>query len=621
MHLLLKQPYLSIHAMKEVDLPSFLAVVGRNGVGKTQLLDAIVQGHVSVSNITLSEIQKYDINTFTPANPARVSWGNCLFAERTAERYLSGGQSRAPIDVAKDLFSDATRELNGADRGHFVDQLRAKVRQLPDFKCFQKFAGPEAVVSYSVAVLREVIQPLQSRSQPSQRRRQRTSDHKTRTCGGDPAILLTLSMKLAGKLPHELTRDDILRAAYYEGDTIANTISQAFTRYKVEQYSWAHTHGEAGQGTVQNLMSNYRRINTPPWVLLRQNLDQLREASDDPQLFNFEFSDPEADEIIFADHVNYSFQAEFRNRTTGESYSLNSLSSGEKILMSLCLAAFNQAMGQGRPKLLLFDELDAVLHPSMISSFIRGLKTQFVDRGTHIMLATHSVTTVSILEDDEIYRLARNGHAIDIQPVPKSDAVLDLSEGLATIDTGLRIAASNESAPVTILTEGHNALHLKKWAGLFFADHVDVFVDLPARTGKDQLLAYGQFLSRVTGNSHFLIVWDCDAKSRAERLAAELSDVANVTAFAFDHRDNEIAPKGIENKYDEAVLKPFSNRLLDDNGVELRRTLANEKKSDFARHMFANGEPEDFVYFEDLRATVVKILRKLEIDGFASDSF
>ncbi len=45
-------------------------------------------------------------------------------------------------------------------------------------------------------------------------------------------------MKLTGTFPHELLRDDILRAAHYEGKTLANQVSQAFTRYKVEQYSW-----------------------------------------------------------------------------------------------------------------------------------------------------------------------------------------------------------------------------------------------------------------------------------------------------------------------------------------------------------------------------------------------
>ena len=91
----------------------------------------------------------------------------------------------------------------------------------------------------------------------------------------------------------------------------------------------------------------------------------MREASDDPELFNFEFSDPENEKITFLHHAQYSFEAKFRNRSTGESYSVESLSSGEKILMSLCLAAFNRNMGRRQPGLLLLDELDAVLHPSM----------------------------------------------------------------------------------------------------------------------------------------------------------------------------------------------------------------------------------------------------------------
>ena len=134
------------------------------------------------------------------------------------------------------------------------------------------------------------------------------------------------------------------------------------------------------------------------------------------------------------------------------------------------------------------------------------------------------------------------------------------------------------------------------------------------------MLTYGQFLSRVMGNTHFLIVWDCDAKNNAEKLAAELSEVSKVTAFAFDHRENRIAPKGIENKYDETVLKPYSNRLVDDNGVELHRTLDNSRKEDFARDIYANGEPRHFVHFGDLRATVNRILQNADVAQFTCNS-
>ena len=103
-------------------------------------------------------------------------------------------------------------------------------------------------------------------------------------------------------------------------------------------------------------------------------------------------------------------------------------------------------------------------------------------------MATHSITTVSLLEDGEIYRLVRDGSRVDIQPAAKSEAVSELSEGLATIDTGLKVIASKRSAPIMILTEGHNALHLKKWASLFFPSQVDVFEGLPTELVKTNYL-------------------------------------------------------------------------------------------------------------------------------------
>ena len=149
-------------------------------------------------------------------------------------------------------------------------------------------------------------------------------------------------MRLSHKLPHEVTREDILRASHFEGKTIGNQLSQIFARYKVEQYVWAHTEGEKGEKTINCLMSEYRNAHRPPWEILKESLDQMREASDDPELFNFEFSDPENDELSFGNHQQYSFSTMFTNRTTGDSYSVTELSSGEKIIVCLCLSAFNR---------------------------------------------------------------------------------------------------------------------------------------------------------------------------------------------------------------------------------------------------------------------------------------
>ena len=118
-------------------------------------------------------------------------------------------------------------------------------------------------------------------------------------------------MKLSRKLPHELCREDVLRAAHYEGDIIGNQLSQIVARYKAEQYAWAHTESEESEKSVKRLMKEYREEHPPPWETLRARIDRMREASDDPDLFNFSFSDPEEDTITYADHSQYSFETQF----------------------------------------------------------------------------------------------------------------------------------------------------------------------------------------------------------------------------------------------------------------------------------------------------------------------
>ena len=613
MHLELKERYLSIEEMSGFDLPDFAVLIGRNGVGKTQLLDAIANGSVAVSALPKSGIEKYDISSFQPKSARRADWGDSSFPQQTVDQYFQPRAGVALVEVAENIFEkilqDFALEHNTKGRCDFEDTLRTEIGNLQDFGVLGHIRGNDAVSAYSKAIQENVLGRLRSKNNRSSR------DDQKGSFGNDPAILVSHAMKMSGKLPHELCRNDVLRAAHYEGDTIGNQLSRSFTRYKVEQYSWAHTEGETSDKSFRNLMAEYREAECPPWVVLRAHLERMREASVDPELFNFEFSDPEEDVLAHINHQQYSFEARFTNRSTGKSYSVESLSSGEKVLLSLCLAGFNREVGQRQPGLLLFDELDALLHPSMISALIAGLKDQFIRHGTRVVMATHSVATVSMLEEGEIYRVARIGGRVNVCPMRKAEAVAELSEGLATIDTGLRIAAAGGAAPITILTEGHNTLHLSKWASLFFPAEVAVFEGLSDKTGASQLLAYGRLLARMNPSSHFLIVWDCDAADEATKLSNELTVHAKVTPFAFTKRDNRITPKGIENKFDEVHLKDFSNTTSDNaTGKEIARSMSGSHKTAFARHVSSHGTAEFFQHFDDLKNAVEEILRQLGRD-------
>ena len=56
MKIKLNQPHLSIKKLATVDFPDFTALIGRNGVGKTHLLEAIKSGRASISGIPIPEI-------------------------------------------------------------------------------------------------------------------------------------------------------------------------------------------------------------------------------------------------------------------------------------------------------------------------------------------------------------------------------------------------------------------------------------------------------------------------------------------------------------------------------------------------------------------------------------
>ena len=296
------------------------------------------------------------------------------------------------------------------------------------------------------------------------------------------------------------------------------------------------------------------------------------------------------------------------NRTTGAQYELDSLSSGERVLMALCLASFNHNLGRRPSRLLLLDELDAVLHPSMVAALVKTLKTVFLPRGTRILMTSHSPMIVAALDESDIFRVVRTGYDVSISHTTKPEAINELSEGLATVDMGLRIAAY-KGAKVTILTEGNNTKHLKRWVELNFPDDVHVFEGLEQQSNDNQLLEYGRLLAKMNTNTHFVVVWDCDAASKAKALGKELSREDMVTPYVFTKRtDNTIAERGIENNYDEEILEPYSNRTTSSDGTLVSRSFPNNRKTEFANHVLQCGTLQYFAHFQDLHDIVSEIV-------------
>ena len=610
MKITIQAPYMSIGSLNTENLPSFAVIIGRNGSGKTQLLSAIKKGVARYGQLDVDGIELYDMLSFHPADTARADRKANQFGTTVADQYFSSSSNGpSPFDIAREIFECTVEKIqleNGSEgRTAFEGRLRARITNLPDYSLFPPGTGHES--HYETDLYERVIKPLDKPR--SDNRRRASGKRRDTSFDGNPAVLIATAMRLSGKLPHELMRGDIMNAVHFEGDTLSNTISEVFAAYKIDQYVWAHKRIEREAGvTFQDLMDEYRSNHRPPWEALREVLAQMREEAGEDGLFDFEFSDPENDAIDMGNFERFGFRAVMTNRTTGAQYKLDSLSSGEKVLMALCLIAFNQRLGRQRPKLLLLDEIDAVLHPSMVAALVAALKSLFVDRGTPVLMTSHCPMTVASLEESHIFRLSRSEEHVEVRSTTKAEAIQELSEGIATVDTGLRIGA-HDDASVTILSEGNNALHLKRWAELFFPGDVRVFEELREHTNTSQLLTYGRLLARMKTNTHFVVVWDCDGAKEAETLRRELSCDARVTAFSFKKRnENTIVKRGIENNYEEGILEPYAIKKTDHNDRLLAREFPNNKKAAFARHMLTWGSREDFIHFKDLQYIVGRII-------------
>lgn len=137
-----------------------------------------------------------------------------------------------------------------------------------------------------------------------------------------------------------------------------------------------------------------------PWV-------QINELFKNIQL-PFELNNPE--EINMRD----MYTPILKNIEKNEPINFTDLSSGEKVLVSLVFWLFNSNDKGIFPKLLLLDEPDAHLHPSMTKQFFHVLKDVLCQKyDVRVIMTTHSPSTVAIAPEDSLFVMKKDGSRIE----------------------------------------------------------------------------------------------------------------------------------------------------------------------------------------------------------------
>ena len=137
------------------------------------------------------------------------------------------------------------------------------------------------------------------------------------------------------------------------------------------------------------------------WQLVNEELQKYHTGDE----FNYFLNPP-------TDHNNYEISFYSKDKTSASEYiHFKSLSSGEKVIFELICYYFvccKDENSKDNTKLMILDEFDANLNPSLAELYLKVIRTEFINNGIKVILTTHSPSTVAEVEPDELCEIVVN---------------------------------------------------------------------------------------------------------------------------------------------------------------------------------------------------------------------
>lgn len=403
--------YKSITALPTVQLPAFVVLTGANGSGKSHALEALKNGHLrsSLSANPASEVALYDWNTIIPQDtglhiPAqeKINRANLFVPIRSQrEQQLRGIQA----------FADQ----NGIAPEHVANWDR--VRKLLDPQHIQAILGDAGKAEAARAALQNQ--------------------------------LANVAQAVRGQVPHN-SNDPLHRAVQklFKEEPMAFLFEDESTFFRHTQFLWGEV--DTFQQAFARLFTTYRELQRSELAMVgARQWGMSTEPGLGPAEFQKMYGRPpwefvnsilELNGLDFRiDHPSLKEDEGYEPRLTKLSKDVEmrfaDLSSGERVLMSFGLCLYNSLETRHArkfPKLLLLDEVDAPLHPSMVRFLLKTIEETLVrDSNVAVIMTTHSPTTVGLANEDYVYLMNPSGPSID--KTTKSKALSVLTEGVPTM--------------------------------------------------------------------------------------------------------------------------------------------------------------------------------------------
>ena len=422
-----KKKYKSIGSLNEIRLPAFSVIIGKNGSGKSHLLQAISQRHFEVgcapyagNNIVPPNIKLFDSNLIGPREKIR-SEDELFFLRRgliksfveSRDRYIASFPQIVGGAHPGDLKDISAREVYNSSKDWSSAHAHLKTRNVTHEMIL------ETVKGYS-SEFREIAERLSQDSEGDINLNPSSIDEESLWFG----------------TAEELVHDPIFALNRYQlfGEDIGKIVD--LHRKTVQRNALAIGFEKLGLRAASplNKQDFIKRYGVEPCELIDDFL--IRSGSE------FKIRKPD----LTLKHPYSPAFSKDEGRTWVEP---SDLSSGEKIIVALALCAYQMAgdhRNTAKPKLLLLDELDAFLHPSMVAGLLRVISEDLVkEQKINVIMTTHSPTTAALVEETNIFELSAKPQ--ELKKVSKDHAIQSLTAGVPTLSvdhTGRRY----------VLTEG-----------------------------------------------------------------------------------------------------------------------------------------------------------------------
>lgn len=410
MRIIFSSPYKSITSFPPVELPDLVVLTGVNGAGKSHFLQALEGGFLRIEEV--------------PHNPhariiRRFDWSNMVPNDSGSFAGFQAKQERSQMWSQFSSFSTQQSSQIRQIGGQYPVLSKFSVKQLtlltPEKLQSEGFSEEEAnLIHQNIQnVANNVDQTI------TQQFIQQDPANRSRLLAG---ILASTPLRLAALEEEDFY--DNFPLTWQPVDMFQQSFARLFAEYQENYTRNKFKKFLNSEGENHRFLSEEEfvaRYGIAPWVFVNDILEAAN--------LNFRINAPDR----FDDRP---YEPNLVDQTTGIRVKFNDLSSGEKILMSFALCLYyakdNRQIVE-YPQVLLFDEIDAPLHPSMTQSLLRTIETVLI--GQHkikVILTTHSPSTVALAPEESLY-VMRKGELSRLAKTSKDSALSILMEGVPAL--------------------------------------------------------------------------------------------------------------------------------------------------------------------------------------------